>query len=401
MNQLSPAQYSAIEKAIQRVDAPFYFYDLDVLKNHLSELSSHLDDGITLWYACKANPMSAILKIFRNLGFGLDVASSGELEQALNTGISGEKLIATGPGKSKEYLRKLILAHVGTIVLESPNQLKWLDEVSKELEKTTEALLRLQLDWDEGKSVLGGGDITPFGMGLEDWKEVDLSRYENVKIKGLHVFQWGNILEVSKLSKIWERSFSELSQFAKAMKIDLKVLDLGGGLGVPYDQESPRLDFSKVASVLKELKTKYQVPQVWMELGRYSVADMGHYLTPILDKKKTRGITQLISEGGINHQARVALTGQSFPCQVFGKSGSSHEFTIHGPLCTALDKLGTYHLPESTEIGDWLIFSMAGAYGFTESMPFFLCHDLPAEVISYQGDLMYPRPSHQANVWMV
>ena len=97
-----------IQTVIDRFDASFYFYDLDLLRSHLSQMAEILDPDIKLWYACKANPMSAILKVLRNLGFGIDVASSGELHQVLNSGIKGEHVIATGPGKSKSYLEHLI-----------------------------------------------------------------------------------------------------------------------------------------------------------------------------------------------------------------------------------------------------------------------------------------------------
>ena len=125
------------------------------LKNHLGLMSSVLDEDTTLWYACKANPMSAILKVFRNLGFGIDVASTGELDQALRSGIRPENIISTGPAKSKAYLETFLENNVETIVCESINQLKTLNEVSKENKIKSKALLRVQIDWGEGESVLG------------------------------------------------------------------------------------------------------------------------------------------------------------------------------------------------------------------------------------------------------
>ena len=76
-------------------------------------------------------------------------------------------------------------------------------------------------------------------------------------------------------------------------------------------------------------------------------------------------------------------------------------FQIHGPLCTALDYLGTFELPSDISQNDWLFFSKVGAYGFTEAMPFFLCHDLPSESIYYRGDFMSPRSPKKSNDWMV
>lgn len=391
-----------IQSIIDRFDAPFFFYDLDKLKTHLEYMKDGLDPDIKLWYACKANPMSAIIKIMRNLDFGLDVASSGELHQVLNTGVEPENILTTGPGKSKEYLKHLIENGIQTVVLESINQALWLDEIAKDAGKKIDCLLRVQLDWDEGKSVLGGGDITPFGIGADDWKPLNHSELKNLNIIGFHVFQWGNILDVKTLEHIWTTTVEKTQKLAIDMGIEIKVLDLGGGLGIPYNFTDQGIDFKDIQKILAKIKSKFQLKKIWMELGRYAVGECGYYLTKIIDKKKTRGRDILVCEGGINHIARVALVNEAFPAKSFNISGKETTlFHTHGPLCTALDYLGAFELPRNTNIGDWLIFHKAGAYGFTESMPYFLCHKLPGEVVSYGGDLMIPRPPKTSYDWMI
>ena len=182
----------------------------------------------------------------------------------------------------------------------------------------------------------------------------------------------------------------------------MKVIDLGGGLGIPYAINEEKIDFKDVNSVLVRLKNQYNLDIIWMELGRYCTGPCGHYLTQVIDRKTVRGKELLVLDGGINHIARPALTGQSFPCELFRESSAEKsEFTVHGPLCTALDKLGTFELPNDINEGDWLVFSQAGAYGFTEAMPFFLCHNLPAEVILYNGDMMTPRTLKSSSDWLI
>ena len=162
------------------------------------------------------------------------------------------------------------------------------------------------------------------------------------------------------------------------------------------------LDFNKVNELLREFKAEFKPQKIWMELGRYTVAGCGTYFTQVIDRKSVRGKEILVTDGGINHIARPALTGQPFPCSLFRQSSASESaFQVHGPLCTALDALGSFELPNDTAPGDWLAFSMAGAYGFTEAMPFFLCHNLPAEVTYYNGDLMTPRPVRSSADWLV
>lgn len=391
-----------IHNIIDRFDAPFFYYDLDQLVDHLESMAKVLDPDIKLWYACKANPMSAILKVLRNLNFGIDFASLGELHQILNTGVKPSETIATGPAKSKKYLENIVNAGVENIVLESINQVIWLNEVCKEKNKKVNALLRLQLDWDEGKSVLGGDSITPFGLDAHQWERLDTQEFENINFKGFHIFQWGNILEPERLELIWEKSIQASLELSKNLGIEMEIIDLGGGLGVPYDFTTKSLNFATVHERLVNLKNKYELKSIWMELGRFAVAECGKYFTKITDIKNVRGKDIIVTEGGINHIARPALTGQAFPCESFSKSRLERkEYNIHGPLCTALDFLGTFDLPINLQVGDWLVFHKAGAYGFTESMPYFLCHELPGEVIKYKNDFMIPRPPKTSYEWMI
>jgi len=400
--KLSPSHKEELKRVIKRLDSSFYFYDLDGLKSHLTYMNETRDDSVKLWYACKANPMSAILKIFRNLNFGIDVASQGELEQVLSSGVKPEDVLSTGPSKSRKYLRSMVRNEIDVIVLESLNQAYWLDEIAKELGTSPKVLLRVQLSWDEGKSVLGGDDITPFGLDQKEWMKLDRSRCTNLDFQGFHVFQWGNILDLNKLESIWEKTILSLKDLSNDLEIEMKVIDLGGGLGIPYQNENREIDFKDVNSLLMKLKKKHELQTIWMELGRYCTGPYGHYLTQVIDRKSVRGRELLVLDGGINHIARPALTEQSFPCELFRDSDAKNStFSVHGPLCTALDKLGTFELPSDIKEGDWLVFSQAGAYGFTEAMPFFLCHNLPAEVILYNGDLMTPRTIKSSSDWLI
>lgn len=394
---------SELLKLTKRLDSSFYFYDLDHLDERLKSWAEELDPAIKLWFACKANPLSSILKVFRNNGFGLDVAAKGELDQALASGVRPHEILSTGPSKSKKYLRTLLENEINVIVVESHYQLGWLSDLALELGIKPDVLLRVQLPWEEGKSVLGGGDITAFGLDSEGWLKADHKLFQNLNVMGLHCFQWGNILEIDRLEAIWRETLSGLMKLGDALPIDLKVIDLGGGLGIPYQNETRELNFSEVHHVLKELRKEFNVPEIWMELGRFAIGPSGLYLSQVIDRKNVRGKEFLVLDGGINHLARPALTGQAFPAQILRSEATDKncKFQVNGPLCTALDSLGCFELPADTDYGDWLIFSQTGAYGFTEAMPFFLCHNLPAEVTAYRGDIMIPRTIKTSSDWLV
>lgn len=393
-------QADHIKEVMTRFGSSFYFYDLDQFEAHIQNIKSILHPDIRVWYATKANPLSEILRILNKNGFGADVASIGELQQARYAGFGSKNLIATGPAKTKSYLARLMEADVEAIVIESVNQLKDLNEIAGKLGRKQDVLLRFQLEWEGDKSILGGSAITPFGLGVNDWQEVDLTHFKNINVLGLHCFQWGNVLDISKLRSIWTHTIEEAQKLALKMGIQLEVLDLGGGLGLSYKDER-ELHFSDVHALLMELKSRYELRKIWLELGRFSIGKFGSYFTRVVDVKTVRGQSLIVAEGGINHMARPALVGEAFPCEAYLNFHSNiRSFNIHGPLCTALDFLGTFNLPESIKPGDWLEFKRTGAYGLTESMPYFLCHNLAGEAMVYQNELLIPRVPKTNLEWM-
>ncbi len=386
-----------IHKLIEQFDSPFYFYDLDGFEKHIQDIKSALHPDVKVWYACKANPLSKILSILSHNGFGVDVASLGELHQAKTAGV--KKLIATGPAKTPKYLHTMMEAGVSTIVVESIQQLRDLNVVAGSLGRKQDILLRLQLDWSGSlKSVLGGSAITPFGLHPQDWEKISIKEYPNLSVLGLHCFQWGNILDPMELQKIWDETISRCVKFAEHMKIDLQVLDLGGGLGISYS-DNRELSFFHVHEILMGMKKKYALKEIWLELGRFSIAKFGSYFTRAVDVKEVRGKKLVVTEGGINHLARPALVNESFPVSAMRK-GADTTYSLHGPLCTSLDYLGDHSLPSDFKAGEWLHFKKTGAYGFTESMPYFLCHELCGEAYSYREELTLARAPESASAWM-
>jgi diaminopimelate decarboxylase len=234
-----------------------------------------------------------------------------------------------------------------------------------------------------------------------DWQKVKLLEYTHLSIKGLHCFQWGNILDLFQLKMVWESTIKECLALSSQLGIELQVLDLGGGLGVSYNCDK-KLAWPEIHTLLLDFKEQYKLKEIWLELGRFSIAEFGTYFTKIIDIKSVRGKNIIVTEGGINHLARPALVGETFHCSPINKSMAPlATFSVHGPLCTALDYSGDFQFADDLSPGDWLEFKKTGAYGFTESMPFFLCHDLPMEVYTYQGQLHIPRPPKSVSEWMV
>ncbi|WDE04956.1 PLP-dependent decarboxylase [Thalassomonas viridans] len=378
----------------------YFVYHLDALKAHLARLQQQ--DVVKLWFAVKANPLSRVIRTFADAGFNFDVASSGELAQVLSQGVEPAQVLNTGPAKSKKQLAAFLAQGVNTFVIESLNQLHWLNEAALAQEVRPQVLLRVQLQWPEGeKNPLGGNEVTPFGLSVHQWCAVKVADFPALDICGLHIFQWGNMLSNEQMFALWSQMASPLLALAQEIGMDLKILDLGGGLGIDYLQQGRELNWQQALEDLARIKQQAGVEDLWLELGRYAVAGYGYYLAPVVDRKCNFDRQQLVLAGGINHLLRPAITGQAFPVTLLRQSQQALiPFDIHGPLCTSMDKLGQLPLPGDVGVADQLVFGYCGAYGFTESMPFFLCHQIAAEYVYEQGTLQQVRPAEPATWYM-
>ncbi len=404
----------AVENSLLAHQSPenengYFVYQIDALKEHLQTLQQQ--DVVKLWFAVKANPLSKIIQTLDGEGFDFDVASEGELSQVIQQGIDPKRVLNTGPAKSKKQLTSFIKKGVNTFVVESINQLNWLNEVIMEERSLgnvvkPRVLLRVQLQWQEGeKNPLGGNDLTPFGLSVSEWQHIHVSNYPSLDICGLHIFQWGNMLCNEKMFSLWSQMISPLQELAQSIGMCMEVLDLGGGLGIDYLMEGKALNWLTVINDLKKIKEKAGVTELWLELGRFAVAECGYYVVPVVDRKINYGQQQLVLAAGINHLLRPAITDQPFPVRVL-RSGYSADnqimqtFDLHGPLCTSMDKLGQLALPEDVAVGEHLVFGYCGAYGFTESMPFFLCHQLAAEYVFENRQLTVIRTAKPASSYL-
>jgi diaminopimelate decarboxylase len=400
MTFLSTPLRTTLTTLTQTEDTAFFVYDLDKLSAHLTALTQQ--DVVKLWYAVKANPLSAIIKTLDNAGFDFDVASSGELNQVLAQGIDASRVLNTGPAKSKRQIAHFMAQGVRTFVAESTNQVAWLQAAAAEYNTTLRILLRVQLRWpDSEKNPLGGDSLTPFGLGVNEWQALTLSNYPNLDFAGLHIFQWGNMLSSEKLASLWSQMVPPLAELAQSLGMRLRILDLGGGLGIPYTFNASGLDWPTLLDALATIKAASGVEELWMELGRYAVGECGYYVNPVVEQKTNYGAKQLIMAGGINHILRPAVTNQAFPCELLRESSAPNaSFLLHGPLCTALDSLGEHQLADDVNEHDWLVFSQCGAYGFTESMPYFLCHELAAEYVIQVGQVTCLRSAESAAYYL-
>jgi diaminopimelate decarboxylase len=386
-----------LDELARRHDTPFYLYDLAVIERRVAALQAALPARFRLAYAVKANPNAAVLAGIAALGLAADVASGGELERALTAGIEPGKVVFTGPGKRDSELSAAVAAGVGLITVESPGELRRLATIGASLGRRIPILLRRSLDPSAGALVeatriIGGDGAGKFGMDDDDLRASARFALDSawLELHGIHAFGASNVLDAGAIVRHVAQTMAFSRELALEVGFPLQVVDVGGGLGIPYADDDAPLDLEALGRGLDELSRAWAADPttvgsaVLIEPGRFLVGPAGAYVTRVVDTKRVRGRPIAIVDGGINHLLRPVLVGQPQRIRRLGAGApwrDGEPVTIAGPLCTGLDILDRDLPIGLPEVGELLAVLDAGAYGYTESMPFFLSRPLPAEVV--------------------
>ncbi len=385
-------------------ETPLYVYDLDLIARRIETLTAALPRGFRLAFAVKANPALAVLAHIAATGIGADIASAGELEAVLRAGFDPALVAMTGPGKRDEELRAAVAAGVGAVTLESPNELERLDAIAASLGRRQPVLLRLAVSEGSLERVrLISGAEGKFGMPLPVLREAAAraAASPSLELLGLHAFGASNLLDTSRLAGHVAELMDVARQVAEETGTPLRLVDGGGGLGIPYDEGEAPLDLEALGARLAELRAAWdgdevlRETEILLEPGRWIVGPAGALLLRAVDVKGDPKSPVVVLDGGINSAVRPALVHTEQRLAVLAVDAASRDrvpVTATGPLCTGLDVLARGATLPRPQPGDLVAMLDAGAYGFTESMPLFLSHPTAAEVAVRGGQARLIRP---------
>jgi diaminopimelate decarboxylase len=392
---------------VARFGSPLYVYDGGRIRSACRRLRAALPDRCAIHFAAKANPSLAVLALLVREGTGLEIASRGELAAALAAGCPPDRILFAGPGKRDAELEAAVAAGVSGIHCESAGELRRLAAISARRGQRLRCGVRVHVPWSAGESrpILGGAEATKFGVPEAEARESirEWLSLEHLKIAGLHVFNASNVLDADALLAGARATVALACDLADA-GLPLEWVDLGGGLGVPYAGHERPLDVERLgaglAALLEEAeRTRSHAFRLAIEPGRWLVAEAGEYVATVVDRKRCAGVEIAVLDGGVHHLLRPALVGQRHPARRAWPPSRTDdpraEIRLVGPLCTALDTFGDHVLPD-LRAGDLVAVGCAGAYGFTEGMPLFLSHPVPAEVLLLDGEPHLVRERREA-----
>lgn len=384
----------ALTRLVDRVGTtPFYAYDRKKITERVELLRQNLPPEILLHYAIKANPMPAVVQHLASLVDGMDVASAGEMRVALDTILTPEKISFAGPGKKVHELRSAIAAGV-VLNIESPQEMESIAQQGVDLGIAPKVAIRINPDFElKSSGIKMSGGSKPFGIDAECVPDV-LKRLDllDLDFVGFHIFSGSQNLNAAAIQEAHEKIVMLAIQLAEYAPSPVKLLNIGGGFGVPYFPGDQPLDIAAIGVNLQRLikRIKQQLPEtaVALELGRYLVAEAGIYVCRVLERKASRGQVFLVTDGGLHHHLAASgnlgqVIRKNYPVVIGNKvQGTAREIvSVVGPLCTPLDVLADQMVMPRASVNDLVVVLQSGAYGLTASPTAFLDHPPPIEVL--------------------
>ena len=404
------------EELARRFGSPLYVYDLSVIDRQVQALRSVLPPTVELAYAVKANPALAIVAHLGRLGLGADVASGGELATAIRAGIEPGRIVTTGPGKRDEELQAAVEAGIRAVTVESPGELARLEAIAARAGRRVPVMLRAAVTEDarlERVRLVGDDGAGKFGMDAAGLVESARRAVGSpwLELLGLHAFGASNVLDASALVDHVGATVRTARELARLTGTTIRLVDAGGGLGIPYEPHEESLDLVRLGQGLTEITTRWAddpllgEARLLLEPGRFLVGPAGAYIARVVDHKTVDGSTVVILDGGVHHLLRPALVGQEHRIRIVSGravSGGARPgpVMVAGPLCSGLDVFSQHAVMATPDVGDLLAVLDVGAYGFTESMPLFLSHPIPAEVVVRDGQAALIRPRQEPGEWL-
>ena len=372
---------------------PFYVYDRSLLDARVAQLRAALPAAVKLHYAMKANPMPALVCHMARLVDGIDVASAGELLVALDAGADPQEISFAGPGKTEAELHQAVAAGI-LINVESFREVPILAAAQQALGLPARVAVRVNPDFElKSSGMKMGGGPKQFGVDAEQVPELlaEIGR-AGLAFEGFHLFAGSQNLKPESIVEAQQKSFALACRLAEHAPSAVKFLNLGGGFGIPYFPGEQPLDLGPIGANLAEIvvqaKTALPQAEIVIELGRYFVGEAGLYVAKVLDKKVSRGLTYLVTDGGLHHHLSASgnfgqVIRKNYPAAVANRMAATTLETVSvvGPLCTPLDLLADRMNLPAAEPGDLVAIYQSGAYGATASPQRFLGHPGVVEVL--------------------
>ncbi len=349
-----------------KYQTPLYVYDLDHMTQQYESLKSAFRGRKALLaYAVKANSNLSVVRHFAKLGAGADCVSIGEVRRAFLAGIPKYKIIFSGVGKSDAEIREAIESDILYINLESDSELERVEMIAKELGVKMRISVRVNpnIDPKTHPYISTGLHGNKFGVDINTAKRMYIraKNSEYLDPIGIHSHIGSQLTELDPIREASE-IVADMVRSLQALDINLSFFDIGGGLGIKYNNETTIEPYDYAQAILGTL-TGLDITVVG-EPGRFLSGNAGYFLTKVMYEKRNDDKRFVIVDGAMNDLLRPSLYSAYHFVEAVGKDGETSKADIVGPVCESGDFFAKdYELP-ALEHDDLLVVHSAGAYGF-------------------------------------
>ena len=379
-----------IREIAAKVGTPFYLYSHATLKRHFQAFSAAFE-GVSkiICYSAKANSNLAVLKVFADLGCGLDIVSGGELYRGLKAGFPPERIVYSGVGKRADEIDYALESEILMFNAESLVELELINHRAEKLKKRAPVAIRVNPDVDPKTHpyISTGLRQNKFGIetgaALEGYKMAGSLEHVDVVGVGCHI---GSQITETQPFEAALSSLKTLINDLKKMGINIKYLDMGGGLGITYADETPPPLSEYAGSIIEKLKD-IDIRLI-LEPGRVFVGNAGIMITKVLYRKSGEVKNFIIVDAGMNDLLRPTLYNAFHAIEpVVNSQNELIVADIVGPICESSDFLAVDRSISNVKSGDLLAVMSAGAYGYVMSSNY--CSRPRAAEVIVKGDIFH------------
>lgn len=358
-----------VEDIAKKFGTPTYCYSYNRLKDNINNFKNNFKSFSPLvCFAIKSNTNVNLIKEIRKLGLGADVVSMGELMMALKAGVNPKKIVFSGVGKTAKEINYAIDKKILLINAESKSEIIEIERIAKNKRKVVDIGIRLNPNTDAKtlKQISTGKKENKFGVDEKIFFELinytKLSK--NIKLKCLSVHIGSQILD----HQPYEKMLNVIDKIIKKSNHNFEFIDLGGGMGISYEENTKKLNYKKYNLAINKFLKKHK-SKIIFEPGRSIVGDIGSLISQVIYIKQNEKKDFIILDAAMNDLMRPALYGanhKTLPATKHGRlSKKTYEFV--GPICESTDKFTTLKKFQKLKEKDLVVMCDTGAYGMSLS----------------------------------
>lgn len=373
----------------KKIETPFYYYDCDLLRETLQAINKELKkyENFIVHYAIKANANAKVLNIIQQTGMGADCVSGGEIQRCLDCGFPADKIVYAGVGKSDWEINLGLDHDIFCFNVESVAELEVINELAAKKGKVANVCFRINPDVSANThaKITTGLAENKFGIAMQDMLPTILaaSKMSNIHFIGLHFHIGSQLLEMTDFRHLCSR-INEIQDGLEQENIKIKNINVGGGLGIDYDNPDNHLipDFKSYFYTFARYLKLREGQKLHFELGRAVVGQMGSLITRTLYVKQGTAKQFAIVDAGMTDLIRPALYQASHKIENLSSDDALHAYDVVGPICESSDVFAKGIELNTVHRGDLIAMRSAGAYGEIMASQY-NCRKLP---VGYTSD---------------